>query len=82
VCGRGSRSCVVLFYSGKTGGRRGEPLEDERVGAEGGWRAVEVVGGGGDLLEEDAHLSPSLHFTANLALLIFNDFVLFLLLFS
>lgn len=76
-CGCGSRPCVVLFYSGKTGGRRGEPLEDERVGAEGGEHAVEMVGGDGELVEEDAHLSPSLHFTANLALLIFNDFVLF-----
>jgi hypothetical protein len=73
VCGRGSQPCVVLFYSGKTSGRRGEPLEDERVGVEGGERAVEVVGGGSELVEEDAHLSPSIHFTA---LLIFNDFVL------
>jgi hypothetical protein len=39
------------------GGRRGEPLdslEDERVGAEGGELAVEVVGGGVELVGEDA----------------------------
>jgi hypothetical protein len=36
------------------GGGRGEPLEDERVGADGGERAVEVVGGGGELVGEDA----------------------------
>lgn len=36
------------------GGRRGEPFEDERVGAEGGEREVEVVGGGGELVGEDA----------------------------
>jgi hypothetical protein len=42
---------------------------------------VEVIGGGCKLVEEDAHLFASLHFTANLALLIFNDFVLIYLFF-
>jgi hypothetical protein len=46
----------------QVGGDRGEPLEDKRVGTKGRERAVEAVGGGGELVGEDAHLSPSLHF--------------------